>query len=91
MRVIVPILLVSAGAVCAQSQYQAVRDPQSPAEITYTRYFTKDRLDRRITFYVSGGDQTQPLPIVVSVLGSGAFSNFIRGGIKRSTYFMERC
>jgi pimeloyl-ACP methyl ester carboxylesterase len=79
MRAIIPILLLSAGAVCAQSQYQPVRDPQSPAEIAYTRYFTKDRFDRRITFYVSG-DQTQPLPIVVSVLGSGAFSNFIRRG-----------
>ena len=61
----------------AQSRYRAARDPQSPLEILYTRYFTKDKFGRRITFYISG-DQTKRLPIVVSVLGSGAYSNFMR-------------
>jgi pimeloyl-ACP methyl ester carboxylesterase len=47
--------------------------------MAYTRYYTVDRFDRRIAFYIDG-DQGQRLPIVVSVLGSGAFSNFIRRG-----------
>jgi len=60
-----------------QRRYRAVRDPASPSEIPYTRYFTKDKFNRRITFYIQG-DQSKRLPIVVSVLGSGAYSNFIR-------------
>jgi predicted esterase len=63
----------------AQSRYRALKDPRTPAEIPYTRYFTRDRFDRRITFYIHG-DQNQRLPIVLSVLGSGAYSNFIRVG-----------
>jgi dienelactone hydrolase len=64
-------------AVSAQSRYQPAKDPQSPPDISYTRYYTLDRFDRRITFYVSG-DQAERLPLVVSILGSGAYSNFIR-------------
>ena len=60
-----------------QRRYRAVRDPASPSEIPYTRYFTKDKFNRRITFYIQG-DQSKRLPIVLSVLGSGAYSNFIR-------------
>ncbi len=56
-----------------------MKDPNTPAGIVYTRYFTTDKFDRRITFYIEG-DQTVKLPLVVSVLGSGAFSNFIRRG-----------
>lgn len=67
-------------AICevtgAQDRYQAVRDDAFPAGTAYARYYTRDDLGRRITFYVSG-DQNQPLPLVVSVLGSGAYSNFI--------------
>lgn len=61
----------------AEGPYEAVRDPQSPEGIPYTRYHTLDRFHRRIAFYVSG-DQDEPLPIVVSILGSGAYSNFIQ-------------
>jgi predicted esterase len=61
----------------AQSRYRAVRDPQSPSDIPYARYFTRDKFGRRITFYLSG-DPSKRLPIVVSVLGSGAYSNFMR-------------
>lgn len=70
-------LFVLLSAISAQSRYQPVKDPQSPPDISYTRYFTLDRFDRRITFYVSG-DQSARLPLVVSILGSGAYSNFIR-------------
>src|ERR1700675_1774906 len=71
------LIFVLLSAVSAQSRYQPTKDPQSPAGTPYTRYYTLDRFDRRITFYV-GGNQNERLPIVVSVLGSGAFSNFIR-------------
>ena len=75
--VLIAFTLVS----CAQGQqrYQAVRDSVSSPTIPYTRYFTKDKFDRQITFYIHG-DQSKRLPIVVSVLGSGAYSNFIRIG-----------
>lgn len=78
IRSLAPIL-VFLSAASAQSRYQPAKDPQSPPGIPYTRYYTLDRFDRRITFYVDG-NQTERLPIVVSVLGSGAFSNFIRRG-----------
>jgi predicted esterase len=75
LAVFLPLLLTPEAH--GQGRYKAVRDPQSPAEIPYTRYFTKDKFGRRITFYVHG-DQAKKLPLVVSVLGSGAYSNFIR-------------
>lgn len=60
-----------------QEMYEALKDPQSPAEIPYTRYFTQDRFGRKITFYLArGGDG--PLPLAVSVHGSGAYSSFIK-------------
>lgn len=71
------MLALTPSAARAQDLYRPLRDQQSPQGIAYTRYFTKDRFGRKITFYVSG-DQSQRLPLVVSVLGSGAYSNFIR-------------
>src|SRR5437867_3810012 len=76
IRNLAPIL-VFLSAVSAQSRYLPTKDPQMPPGTPYTRYHTLDRFDRRITFYVAG-NQNERLPIVVSVLGSGAFSNFIR-------------
>ncbi len=63
----------------AQRRYRAEPDPQSPAGIPYQRYFTRDKYNRRITFYVSGNPRER-LPLVTVVLGSGAFSNFRREG-----------
>ncbi len=77
LRLFLPLTALS--CACAQDRYQPVPDPQSPPGIPYTRYFTRDSFDRRITFYISG-NQGQRLPLVVSILGSGAFSNFIRRG-----------
>ena len=71
------VLALTPPTANAQEPYQPLKDPQSPPGIAYTRYFTKDRFGRKITFYVSG-DQSHRLPLVVSVLGSGAYSNFIR-------------
>jgi predicted esterase len=77
-RCLAPILVLLC-SVSAQSRYEALKDPESPQGIPYTRYYTADRFGRRITFYIDGR-QDERLPIVVSVLGSGAFSNFIRRG-----------
>jgi dienelactone hydrolase len=68
------VLLPSVGA---QSRYEPIQDPHSPAGIPYTRYHTIDRFDRRIAFYISG-DSNERLPLVVSIFGSGAYSNFIQ-------------
>jgi len=79
-RLYLAVLVLSlAPCANAQGRYRAVKDPQSPPDIPYTRYFTRDRFNRRITFYVHG-NQSERLPLVVSVLGSGAYSNFIRVG-----------
>src|SRR5215471_12611339 len=78
VRCLAPIL-VFLGSLTAQSRYDAIKDPESPPGIPYTRYYTTDQFDRRITFYIDG-KQDEPAPIAVSVLGSGAFSNFIRRG-----------
>jgi predicted esterase len=77
--------LTAAPARGRQSRFQPQPDPASPLEIPYTRYWTLDKFNRRITFYISedpaqSGDSAQRLPIVVVVLGSGPFSNFRREG-----------
>jgi dienelactone hydrolase len=64
-------------SVGTQGRYEAVEDPQSPTGIPYTRYHTIDRFDRKIAFYING-NRNERLPIVVSILGSGAYSNFIQ-------------
>ena len=43
----------------------------------FDRYYTEDAFHRRITFYMTGDSGTR-LPLVVSILGSGAHSNFVR-------------
>jgi predicted esterase len=60
-----------------QSRYQPQPDPLASTDIPYTRYSTRDKFDRRITFYVSG-NANERLPLVLVVLGSGPFSNFRR-------------
>jgi pimeloyl-ACP methyl ester carboxylesterase len=75
----VVFLSVLAPVVAQQRPYQPVRDHEFPPDTPYTRYFTQDQFGRRITFYIDG-DQTKRLPLVVSISGSGAFSNFIRRG-----------
>ena len=67
---LLPILMALACAALAQ---------EPVAGTPYTRYRTIDRFHRNITFYLDG-DQTTPLPIVLSILGSGAYSNFIQRG-----------
>jgi pimeloyl-ACP methyl ester carboxylesterase len=67
----------------AGAQASAVRDePIADTEIVrqqpYQRFFTQDRFDRRIVFYVSEEtDDAGSLPLVVYVHGSGAQSHFV--------------
>jgi pimeloyl-ACP methyl ester carboxylesterase len=66
-------------AATAQVTYQAEEDRGQSDDIPYQRYFTRDALGRRITFYITKpADAALRLPLVVSILGSGADSNFIR-------------
>jgi predicted esterase len=54
----------------------AERDP-TRLGVPFRRYFTRDRLDRRITFYLSvPGPRAGRLPLVVFVQGSGCQSVF---------------
>src|ERR1700731_4652390 len=63
----------------AQASYQAEQDRTQSDDIAYQRYFTRDAFGRRITFYITkNADSSSRLPLVVSILGSGADSNFIR-------------
>ncbi len=64
-----------------QGRYQPEKTPESPLQIPYQRYFTKDRFDRRITFYVTTPTlASSKRPLVAMILGSGCYSNFIRRG-----------
>ncbi len=76
----VRIWLIAAVALVtsAQERYRAIED-QPVRGHPYTRYFTTDRFDRRIVFYVSDGPAA-PLPLVVYVHGSGAQPNFVLAG-----------
>jgi dienelactone hydrolase len=62
----------------AQGVYQAEVDRNQSDDIPYQRYFTRDAFERRITFYITKpANPSVRLPLVVSILGSGADSNFI--------------
>jgi dienelactone hydrolase len=70
--------LAMAIAAGAQDRYQPVADQQIRGQ-PYTRYYTTDRFDRKITFYISDGPKT-PLPLAVYVHGSGPQPNFVESG-----------
>ena len=64
-------------AISSQTLYKATKDSIKVPRQPYLRYFTKDKYDRKITFYVSEVTVTEKLPLVVYVQGSGANSHFI--------------
>ena len=73
------ILLLFVLPASGQDRYKIEGDPTSPTEIPYQRYFTRDRFDRRITFYITTATTSgEKAPLVISILGSGSHSNFIR-------------
>lgn len=55
-----------------QAQADTARIPRQP----YDRYFTRDKLGRTITFYLSEEPTDDPLPLLVYVHGSGCGSLF---------------
>ena len=58
-------------------KYVAKQDSQKIDNFAYQRYFTKDKFDRQITFYLSKARRTtEALPLVVFVQGSGSQSLF---------------
>lgn len=69
---IVPLL------VNGQNIYETRRDSVKVPRQPYIRYFTKDKFQREITFYVSETASSEKLPLVVYVQGSGCNSNFTR-------------
>jgi esterase/lipase len=66
----------------AQNLYQARKDSVKVPGQPYLRYFTKDKFDRSVTFYLSETKSTSKLPLVVYVQGSGANSNFSKNNDK---------
>jgi pimeloyl-ACP methyl ester carboxylesterase len=72
--IVVSAILVSA---CCSAEAPE-KDPSSPPQIPFERYFMKDEFGRRITFYLERKTATTtPLPIALFILGSGASSNFL--------------
>ena len=63
----------------AQSVYQAEVELNQTEDIPYHRYFTRDVFERRLIFYITKpANPAVRLPLVVSIVGSGADLNFIR-------------
>jgi len=76
------IIIVCAGALTAQSKLERYKPRKDNAPVPrqpYERYFTRDRFDREITFYVSETEsRQQPLPLIVFIQGSECSSLFHR-------------
>lgn len=64
----------------AQSAYQPRKDSAATGT-QFERYFTRDKFQREITFYISRQTVAETkLPLIVSVQGSGCMSNFTKRG-----------
>lgn len=76
------LFVLLSGSAAGQDLYAPERDPDSPPEISYERYFTRDRFQRRITFYLPRNVSTEQKPLIVFLFGSGFHSNFARRGAR---------
>jgi pimeloyl-ACP methyl ester carboxylesterase len=66
-------------SAAAQDAYRAEPDRKQTEDIAFQRYFTRDAFGRQIVFYITKpAEPAVRLPVVVSILGSGSDSNFIR-------------
>lgn len=73
-------LVVINGLAGAQSAYQPRKD-RAATGTQFERYFTRDKFQREITFYLSRQTVADTkLPLIVSVQGSGCMSNFTKRG-----------
>jgi dienelactone hydrolase len=70
--VLLSVLVASASAAGPE------KDPSSPADIPFDRFFVQDEFNRRIALYLERTTSTaHKLPLAVFILGSGASSNFL--------------
>lgn len=67
------------GSKAKQEKYQARKDTEVIKGLAFERYFTTDKFDREITFYLSKppADQKADLPLIVCIQGSGSQSVFL--------------
>lgn len=91
MRIVTLLLACIPATYCGQAaaqtekpekpeRYEAVRDSTPIPKFPWQRYFTTDKFDRKITFYMSMLRQpvSKKLPLVVCVQGSGSQSVFLK-------------
>ena len=71
------LCLANACLLLAQARYVPIED-KTELRVNFTRYTTRDRFDRIITFYLSTTRSTSPLPVVLLIQGSGAQSIWIK-------------
>src|SRR5215470_1496747 len=72
-------LLFAPLAAAAQDSSEPRKGTNEPAGIPYDGYFVSDRFGRQIHFFITN-EQDKKLPLVVSILGSGSDSNFLKRG-----------
>lgn len=73
-------LAMAVSFVQTPDRYTPVKDSEKPPRQPYLRYFTQDKFDRKITFYLSENPGGKKLPLVVYVQGSGCQSCFVKQG-----------
>lgn len=73
-------VVLTSGLAQHVEPYTPIKDSQKPPRQPYLRYFTTDKFDRKITFYLSENPGGKKLPLVVYVQGSGCRSCFIKNG-----------
>jgi len=74
------VLFVLPFVAAATSLSDLREETVDAVDFPYLGYSVSDRLGRRIRFFVSKDDDAHRLPLIVSVLGSGADSNFLKRG-----------
>lgn len=70
-------LATQSPAAPPQKPYVPIKDIERLPRQPYERYFTDDKLGRRITFYITEPPTEGVRPLVVFIQGSGSGSNFI--------------
>lgn len=71
------IVLFFGQPATSQAIYTAIKDSAKVPRQPYLRFFTRDKYDRKITFYLSEVTGSARLPLVVYIQGSATSSNFI--------------
>jgi predicted esterase len=61
----------------SQGPYDFRKDPKPIPRQPYFRYFTHDKFNREITFYVTEPSGSEASPLTIYIQGSGCGSNFV--------------